>query len=100
MLITVDNFALRRWRALDAALVLSKVADYAKADATYTPVKNRSSSRWHVTCRGTDFELLLTGPKFWDIRGQVGGGGAVDLLMHLEKRSFKGAVARLVSLGL
>lgn len=96
----VDNLALQRWRALDAALVLSKVADYAKADSAYVPVKDRSLSRWHVACCGTDFELLLTGPKFWDAREQVGGGGAVDLVMHLEKRSFNDAVTRLVSLGL
>lgn len=96
----MDNLSLKRWRALDAVLVLNEVAEHAKADAAYEPVKDRSSSRWHASCRGSDFELLLTGPKFWDTRAQVGGGGAIDLVMHLENRSFKDAVARLTALGL
>jgi len=41
----VDQSALDRWRTLDAALALAALADHAKADASYRPVKSRRSSR-------------------------------------------------------
>lgn len=92
---TVDNSALERWRALDAVFVLEVLADHAKADVTYVPQRQNTSTRWHARCDGREFELLLTGPKFWDTRSQAGGGGAVDLVMHLKACSFKQAVAWL-----
>lgn len=96
----VDNASLARWRLLDSAKVVVLIAGHAKRDATYVPVKDGASSRWHVSSCGRDFELLLTGTKFWDTRSGVGGGGAIDLVMHLEQLSFKSAVARLKGLGL
>ena len=42
-----------------------------------------------------NFELLLTGPKFYDTRQKRGGGGAIDLVMHLYQIDFKKAVDRL-----
>jgi hypothetical protein len=47
-----------------------------------------------------EFELLLTGPKFWDTRMEVGGGGAIDLACHLAGCSFKAAVRLLHSASL
>lgn len=96
----MDNSNLERWRQLDATTVLLAVADYAKVDASYTPVKSTQSSRWHVSHGGVDFELILTSEKFWDTRSQVGGGGAVDLVMRLTGQSFKEAVRTLQRLGL
>ena len=91
----VDHSSLLRWRSLDATLVLRTVADYAKRDVTFHPVKDSKTSRWHACVRGCDFELLLTGPKFWDPRDRRGGGGAVDLVMHLAHVDFKQAVELL-----
>lgn len=96
----MDKSTLERWRSLDASKVLMAVANHAKPDVTYTPVQSSQSSRWHASRGGHDFELLLTGPKFWDTRSQVGGGGAVDLVMHLAGTSFKEAAVLLKSLGL
>lgn len=96
----MDNLSLERWRSLDASSALIALADYAKADPTYVPVASATSSRWHVSCAGHDFELLLTGPKFWDTRCQVGGGGAIDLVMHLHSCSFREATALLKRIGL
>lgn len=96
----MDNFTLERWRSLDAARVLAALAEHAKLDAAYVPATSTLSTRWHATVGGQDFELLLTGPKFWDTRNATGGGGAVDLVMHLERLSFKKAAARLAGLGL
>lgn len=96
----VDKQTLARWQALPAVEVVLSVADYAKEDPTYRPLTGRSTTRWHVTFAQSEFELLLTGPKFWDTRAKVGGGGAVDLLMHLTGDDFRGAVNALHARGL
>jgi hypothetical protein len=92
----VDNSTLERWRSLDASTVLLALADHAKVDATYVPATSSKSTRWHVNCAGHDFELLLTGAKFWDTRSHVGGGGAIDLAIHLNGCSFKEATKLLL----
>ena len=92
---TVSSKALERWRTLDAAAVLIAVAEHAKVDVTFAPTKCNLTSRWHASVAGRDFELLLTRSKFWDTRSSVGGGGAVDLVMHLVGVGFKNAVRLL-----
>ena len=92
----VDNSDLTRWHSLDAAAVLKVLADYVKEDPTYVPRLNTHSSRWHASVAGNDYEILCTGPKFWDQRANHGGGGALDLAMHLFGISFKKA-ARLLA---
>jgi hypothetical protein len=91
---------LARWRSLTAEQVLAIVAEYAKQDPTFRPVKVPDTRRWHVVFGGREFELLTTGPKFWDVRSGVGGGGAVDLVMHLAGVDFEGAVRLLTQRGL
>ena len=91
----VDNFALARWRGMDAASALQALADYAKQDASFRPRANTETTRWHATIKGGDFEILCTGPKFYDSRSGHGGGGAIDLVMHLLQLEFKQAVAAL-----
>lgn len=91
----VDNSALERWRSISCESVLAKVADHAKPDTSFEPVKDARTTRWHACVRGQDFELLLTGSKFWDARAQIGGGGAVDLVMHVRQCTFREAVAHL-----
>lgn len=80
---------------MDAAAVLSRLADYAKPDATFKPISAEHTSRWNATAQGRDFEFLLNGPKFYDTRLRRGGGGAIDLAMHLFAVDFKQAVERL-----
>ena len=92
----VDNSNLVRWQSLDAATVLKALADYAKEDPSYVPRLNTRSSRWHASVAGNDYEILCTGPKFWDDRANCGGGGALDLAMHLFGIKFKKA-ARLLA---
>lgn len=94
----MDNLTLERWRALDALLVLEKLGCYAKADNTFEPLKAQGTQRFHVNAEGRDYELLLRGPKFFDTRLQRGGGGAVDLVMHVRHVDFKGATDLLRSL--
>ena len=96
----VGQDTLGRLQALPAVDVVLKLADFAKEDATFEPVQSQLTTRWHVTVAGSEYELLLTGPKFWDTRAGVGGGGAIDLAMHLTGSDFRAAVAELVRRGL
>jgi len=80
---------------MPASDVLAALASHAKADQTYVPVADKRTRRWHVDFGGRDYELLTTGSKFWDTRAGVGGGGAVDLVMHLLTSDFRAAVVYL-----
>lgn len=63
-----DPVLLERLRNLDCARVLAVLDGYFKQDRTFVPVKNKSTQRWHChTVRG-DFELLITGSKWFDTR--------------------------------
>ena len=90
---------LKKWRVLDAAEILVILADHAKKDSTFLPIKNSSTTRWYANVNNHDFEILCTGPKFWDtVRGK-GGGGAVDLVMYLFDVDFFAATRILRSKG-
>lgn len=78
---------------------LALLAIYYKADPTYVPVKDLRSRRWHVRTALGEFELLTTGQKWWDTRAAKGGGGAIDLAMHLLQLSFVDAVKLLTERG-
>ena len=96
----VDNSILERWRQLGAAKVLLAVADHAKRDTTFEPTKDACTERWHVAYGSAEFELLVCRQKFFDTRARRGGGGAVDLLMHLSGKSFKQVTLVLTEAGL
>ncbi len=98
--VPVDNSHLERWRRTDASAALCGLADYAKLDASFVPTSSTASTRWHASADGRDYEILCTGSKFFDTRAQRGGGGAIDLAMHLFEVRFKEAVLMLESKGL
>src|SRR5437773_9207117 len=64
-----------RLRALPLPLVLEAL------EATAHP---HDPAKWR-TAQGT---LTVTGPKFMNWRQGVGGGGAIDLVMHLRQVGF------------
>ena len=88
---------LNHWQSLDSLVVLKVLASYAKEDQSYVARRNSRSSRWHLQVDGKEFEILCTGPKFWDMRANAGGGGAVDLVMHLFGVDFKRAAEILTT---
>jgi len=91
-----DRATLMRFREMASEDALALLAIDCKADSTFEPIKARHTRRWHaLTARG-DFEILTTGPKWYDTRAKIGGGGAIDLAMHLLGLSFVDAV-RLLS---
>lgn len=96
----VDNSELQRWRTLSAVEALASIADYAKIGVTFRPLKSAASTRVHATVGDPHFEILCTGPKFWDTRVKVGGYSAVDLATHLLSSDFKHAIAILRTRGL
>ncbi|WP_454909680.1 hypothetical protein [Variovorax gossypii] len=96
----VDNFRLERWRGLHAAVLLPLLADFAKQDANFRPIKEPGTTRWHVSAGGSDFELVCTGPRFLDTRARTGGAGAVDLVSHLWNLQFRNAIRMLEERGI
>jgi hypothetical protein len=46
-----------------------------------------------------EFEILTTGVKWLDTRANKGGGGAIDLAMHVLHLSFVDAVKLLIEGG-
>lgn len=96
----VDNLLLDKWRAMDACVALEALADHAKRDPSFSERTSVGTTRWHASVGNYDFELLCNGPKFFDTRAGHGGGGAVDLAMHLLRLPFKQAVRCLRDRGL
>jgi hypothetical protein len=95
----VDNSALARWRSMESIDVLRLVADHVKEDPAFHPRSSHLTTRWHVHAASHDWEFLCTGPKFWDVRGDRGGGGAIDLVMHIHGITFKAAAKLLKERG-
>lgn len=83
------------------SMVVTKALDalglHWKLDPDFQPVKDAATIRLHVAVGGQVFELLVTGAKFFDTRADKGGGGAIDLAMHLLRLDFVAAVKRLSS---
>jgi hypothetical protein len=75
---------------------LALLATYCKPDSSFQPVKQPTTRRWHARTSGGEFEILTTGPKWYDTRAKIGGGGAIDLAMHLLELSFVDAVRILI----
>ncbi len=88
---------LTRLREMPADDALGLLAIHVKADPTYVPVKVDHSRRWHVYTACGEFEILTTGTKWYDLRARQGGGGAIDLAMHVLGLSFVDAVKHLSS---
>lgn len=91
---------LTRYRNTSAVNALLSLSSYAKRDITFVPIQNIGTERWHANADGVEFELLLNGPKFFDTRAKVGGGGAIDLALHLYPIRFSEAIALLRKRGL
>ncbi len=75
---------------------LALLAIHCKPDSSYQPVKEPTTRRWHAHTSGGEFEILTTGPKWYDTRAKVGGGGAIDLAMHVLRLPFVDAVRILI----
>lgn len=97
---SVDNLDLVRWREMDSIHVLRRLADHIKEDPSFHPTSSHLTTRWHAHAAGNDWEFLCAGPKFLDVRMDCGGGGAVDLVMHVYGVKFKAAAKLLKEMGI
>jgi hypothetical protein len=91
-----DPAALDALRSMTPAETLDRLGLGWKRDPDFKPIKNQSTMRLHVSVGGCVTELLATGQRWFDTRAQRGGGGAIDLTMHLLRLSFVDAVKRLL----
>jgi hypothetical protein len=94
-----DRATLARLREIPSEEALVLLAIHCKPDPSYQPVKEPSTRRWHARTSGGEFEILTTGAKWYDTRAKIGGGGAIDLAMHLLQLSFVDAVRILMPRG-
>ena len=90
-----DEAMLTQLREMPASDALALLAIHVKADPSYVPVKSDRSRRWHVLTTRGEFEILTTGCQWYDMRGRCGGGGAIDLAMHVRGLSFVDAIKQL-----
>ena len=75
---------------------LDRLGLYWKRDPDFVPMKDKATFRLNVSICGGSVELLATGPKWFDTRMSKGGGGAIDLTMHLFQVDFVTAVKQLL----
>lgn len=97
---TFDDEDLARLRAVPLERAVQLLDLELRRDRHFAPVKDAGTERWHVSVGGGVYELLVTGTKWFDARVSKGGGGAVDLTMHLLGLDFVAAVKRLKAAGL
>lgn len=91
----MDKSELVRWRSMEVAIALELLVDHVKEDRDFRPLLDPRTRRFHVSAAGRDWELLLTGAKWFDTGSSSGSGGAIDLAMHLWAANFKQAVTLL-----
>ena len=92
---TDEQLAVLRAMSLEQAL--RKLELYFTKDPDYKPRKDLSAARLNVSVGNRVFEILVTGIRWYDMREKKGGGGAIDLAMHLLDLDFRGAVKRLIA---
>lgn len=99
-----DDETLKWVREMPLSLVLDRLRDAGKLfwrrDADFKPEKDARTVRLFVSSpEGFAWELLVTGPKWYDTRAGKGGGGGIDLVMHLLGLDFVKSVKLLASVG-
>jgi hypothetical protein len=91
-----DHATLTPLRRMSSEHALVLLAIHCKRDPSFQPVKQRTTRRWHARTSSGEYEILTTGTKWYDTRAKIGGGGAIDLAMHVLRLSFVDAVKRLI----
>ena len=87
-------------REIPLSQVLKQLQDDGKLfwrrDLDFVPDKDRRTVRLFLSSpAGFAWEVLVTGLKWFDVRAGKGGGGCIDLVMHLFDLDFVAAVKLL-----
>lgn len=96
----IPEEVLEELRKIPPSEVFERLGLFWKADADFSPLKNKQTYRVRVEkASGQIVELTFTGLKWFDRLGDdgrgVGGGGAIDLAVYLGNLSFRRAVSLL-----
>jgi hypothetical protein len=92
-----DRATLTPLREMPSEDALALLAIHCKLDASFQPVKEPTTRRWHAHTPGGEFESLTSGTKLYDTRATIGGGGAIDRAMHVLRLPFIDAVRILIN---
>lgn len=91
-----DDADLDRLRKVSIPDALIRLGLYWKVDPDFQPEKNSNTQRLYVSVGSRVVELLVTDMKWYDSRAGKGGGGGIDLAMHLLGLDFVHAVKALI----
>lgn len=91
-----DDADLDRLRKISIPDVLTRLGLYWKVDPGFQPAKYSNTQRLYVSVGSRVVELLVTDMKWYDARADKGGGGGIDLAMHLLSLDFVHAVKALI----
>lgn len=96
-----DPALLVRLRDLEVIDVMKRLAAVGavswRVDRDFVAERDVRTRRLFVSVpSGMSWELVVTGARWYDTRAKLGGGGAVDLWMHLSGKAFAAAVNELV----
>ena len=90
-----DQDVVLRARLLSIEAALSRLGLYWKVDQDFHPLKDSATKRLYVSIGNRVVELLVTNLKWYDVTAKKGGGGAIDLAMHLRTTDFVTAMKSL-----
>jgi len=91
-----DDELITRFRVMTVEKAAQVLGLYCKKDAHYESTTHRNSKCYHISKDGEVFEIIVTQLKWFSTRRGVGGGGAIDLTMHIYGEPFKAALNRLI----
>ena len=79
---------LKRLREMPLLKALDALELHYQHDPDYKPRKSQESMRVIVSVKDLVYTLQLTGMRWYDMHSKDGGGGAIDLTMHLMQCDF------------
>ena len=79
---------LKRLREVPLLKALDALELHYQHDPDYKPRKSQESIRVIVSVKDLVYTLQITGMRWYDMHSKDGGGGAIDLTMHLMKCDF------------
>jgi hypothetical protein len=92
-----DDAKLSRLRGGFVTDALTRLGLHWKIDSDFQPTKNAKTKRLYVSVGSCVAELLLTDQKWYGVRSERGGGGYLDLAMHLSSLDIVRAVKVLTA---
>ena len=79
---------LKRLREVPLLKALDALELHYQHDPGYKPRKSQESMRVIVSVNDLVYTLQITGMRLYDMYSKEGGGGAIDLTMHLMQCEF------------